>query len=110
MNVFNMASLDTPFAFRLYSWLSRYRNLDKYKIKKSGVISTEPIALDWMKDRAGLLNKYKDFKNFRVRVLDPAVDVINRTTDLTVKMKLSVPEKKLQILCLYILLKMIRLI
>lgn len=103
MNVFNMASLDTPFAFRLYSWLSRYRNLDKYKVKKSGVISTEPIALDWMKDRAGLLNKYKDFKNFRVRVLDPAVDVINRTTDLTVKYEtISAGKKVTDIVFIYI--------
>lgn len=84
MSVFNMANLDTPFAFRLYSWLSRYKNLDKYK-KNGGVITTEPISLEWMKDRAGLVNKYKDFKNFRVRVLDPAVEVINRTTDLSVK-------------------------
>lgn len=85
MNVFAMAKLDTPFAFRLYSWLSRYRKLDKYKNPKSGVISTEKISIDWMKDRSGLTGKYADFKNFRVRVLDPAVDAINRTTDLTVR-------------------------
>lgn len=38
-----------------------------------------------MKDRSGLTGKYADFKNFRVRVLNPAVDAINRTTDLTVR-------------------------
>ncbi|HDI9907500.1 TPA: replication initiation protein, partial [Escherichia coli] len=47
--------------------------------------STEKISIDWMKDRSGLTGKYADFKNFRVRVLDPAVDAINRTTDLTVR-------------------------
>ncbi|EKR4359793.1 replication initiation protein [Salmonella enterica] len=85
MNVFNMASLDTPFAFRLYSWLARYRKLDVYKNKKTGVITTQKIPLWWMKERTGLVDKYNDFKNFRVRVLEPALDVINRTTDLSVK-------------------------
>ncbi|EGB7013641.1 replication initiation protein [Salmonella enterica] len=85
MNVFAMAKLDSPFAFRLYSWLSRYRNFDKYRNPKTGVISTGNISIDWMKERAGLAGKYADFKNFRVRVLDPAVNAINRTTDLTVR-------------------------
>ncbi|HAH4691421.1 TPA: replication initiation protein [Escherichia coli] len=85
MNVFTMAKLDSPFAFRLYSWLNRYRYFDKYRNPKSGVIRTENISIDWMKERAGLAGKYADFKNFRVRVLDPAVNAINRTTDLTVR-------------------------
>ncbi|WP_416420728.1 replication initiation protein [Klebsiella variicola] len=85
MNVFAMAKLDSPFAFRLYSWLNRYRYFDKYKNSKSGVIRTENISIEWMKERAGLAGKYADFKNFRVRVLDPAVNAINRTTDLTVR-------------------------
>lgn len=85
MNVFAMAKLDSPFAFRLYSWLSRYRNFDKYRNQKTGVISTGEISIEWMKERSGLTGKYADFKNFRVRVLEPAVNAINRTTDLTVR-------------------------
>ncbi|EOG1717668.1 replication initiation protein [Salmonella enterica] len=85
MNVFTMAKLDSPFAFRLYSWLNRYRYFDKYRNPKTGLIRTESISIDWMKERAGLAGKYADFKNFRVRVLDPAVNAINRTTDLTVR-------------------------
>lgn len=85
MNVFAMAKLDSPFAFRLYSWLSRYRNFDKYRDKKTGVITTGEISIEWMKERSGLTGKYSDFKNFRVRVLGPAINAINRTTDLTVR-------------------------
>lgn len=84
MNVFAMAKLDSPFAFRLYSWLSRYRHFDKYRNPKTGVIGTGKISIEWMKERSGLTGKYADFKNFRVRVLEPAVNAINRTTDLTV--------------------------
>ncbi|KFX10734.1 Plasmid replication protein [Pectobacterium atrosepticum ICMP 1526] len=82
MNILSMVKLDTPFSFRLFSWLSRYKNLDKYK--KNGVVTTEAISIDWMKDRAGLTGRYSDFKNFRVRLIDPAIEAINRTTELSV--------------------------
>lgn len=94
MNIVSMAKLDTSFSFRLFSWLSRYRKLDKYKNDKTGVISTQKISVDWMKDRAGLTGKYTDFKNFRVRVIEPAIEAINRTTDLSVRYETVFEGKK----------------
>lgn len=83
MNIFNMTRLDSSFAFRLFSWLSKYKNLDKYKTAK-GVIKTDPISVMWMKERFGLLNRYNEYKHFKTRILDPSVESINRTTNYDV--------------------------
>lgn len=83
MNIFNMTRLDSSFAFRLFSWLSKYKNLDKYKTPK-GVIKTDPISISWMKERFGLLDKYNEYKHFKVRILEPAIASINRTTNYNV--------------------------
>ncbi|WP_407233720.1 replication initiation protein [Escherichia coli] len=83
MNLEHMVKLDTPFSFRLYSWLYKYKNLNRNK-KHSGVISTDPITIEWMKERTGLTGKYPVYKDFKKRVLDPAVDIINANTNLSV--------------------------
>ncbi|EIQ9245739.1 replication initiation protein, partial [Escherichia coli] len=83
MNLEHMVKLDTPFSFRLYSWLYKYKNLSRNK-KESGVISTDPITIEWMKERTGLTGKYPVYKDFKKRVLDPAVDIINANTNLSV--------------------------
>ena len=83
MNIFNMTRLDSSFAFRLFSWLSKYKNLDAYKMS-NGVIKTEPFSIAWMKERFGLLDKYNEYKHFKVRILEPAVESINRTTNYNV--------------------------
>ncbi|MCW2456450.1 replication initiation protein (plasmid) [Rahnella aceris] len=83
MNLENMVPLDTPFSFRLYSWLYKYKNLNKNK-NKQGVISTDPLSIEWIKERTGLKGKYPYYKDFKKRVLDPAVDMINGRTNLSV--------------------------
>lgn len=83
MNLEDMVKLDTPFSFRLYSWLYKYKNLNKNK-NAFGVISTDPFSIDWMKERTGLTGKYPIYKDFKKRVLDPAVDIINANTNLSV--------------------------
>lgn len=79
----NFSKLDSPFSFRLYSWLYRYRNLKKYT-KDNGLISTEPFEITWMKERVGLVDCYDDYRDFKKRVLEPAVVSINSNTDLSV--------------------------
>ncbi|MBD2780813.1 replication initiation protein [Xenorhabdus sp. 42] len=82
-NIENVVKLDSPFSFRLYSWLCKYRNLNKYK-NKNGLISTDPLEIAWMKERVGLINSYPDYRDFKKRVLEPAVVSINANTDLSV--------------------------
>ena len=84
MNLEDMVKLDTPFSFRLYSWLYKYKNLNKNK-NSLGIISTDPFSIDWMKERTGLTGKYPIYKDFKKRVLDPAVDIINANTNLSVR-------------------------
>jgi len=83
MNLNEIVKLDSPFAFRLYSWLYRYRNLDRYT-NSNKVITTEPLGVEWMKERSGLAGKYPQLADFRRRVLDPAIDMINAHTNLSV--------------------------
>ncbi|HHQ6539549.1 TPA: replication initiation protein [Serratia fonticola] len=83
MNLVEMVRLDSPFAFRLYSWLHKYKNLNNSR-NKSGVISTEPLLIDWMKERTGLMGKYPELADFRRRVIDPAIQMINANTKLSV--------------------------
>jgi len=83
MNLNEIVKLDSQFAYRLYSWLYRYRRLDKYTNNQK-VITTEPLGINWMKERVGLLGKYPKLTDFRTRVLDPAIDMINAHTNLSV--------------------------
>lgn len=79
-----ISRLDTPFAFRLYSWLISYKGLDRCK-RSSGVVVTDPIEIEWMKERAGLVSKtYEEYRFFRRDVLEPAIKQINAKTDISV--------------------------
>jgi plasmid replication initiation protein len=79
-----IAKLDTPFSFRLYSWLMSYKELDRCK-KANDVIVTDAIEIDWMKERAGLVGKtYQEFKFFRRDLLEPAIELINAKTDISI--------------------------
>ncbi|WP_426575346.1 replication initiation protein (plasmid) [Xenorhabdus stockiae] len=82
-NIENIVKLDSPFSFRLYSWLCKYRNLNKHK-NANGLISTDPFEIVWMKERVGLIDSYNDYRDFKKRVLEPAVVSINANTDLSV--------------------------
>lgn len=67
LNFDDLAKLDTPFSVRLYSWIACN--------KWNGNEVT--LEIEWMKNRAGLSGKYNEYKAFRVRVLQPAIDKIN---------------------------------
>ncbi|HFO2534891.1 TPA: replication initiation protein [Yersinia enterocolitica] len=77
---------DSPFALRLYSWLIKYKNLSRC-MNSDKVITTDAIDIEWMKERAGLIGKYKEYKFFKRDILEPAVNVINARTDISVLWK-----------------------
>ncbi|QOI58079.1 replication initiation protein (plasmid) [Rouxiella badensis subsp. acadiensis] len=95
MNLNELVKLDTQFAFRLYSWLYRYRRLDKYT-NSQRVITTEPFGIEWMKERVGLTGKYPKLTDFRNRVLDPAIDMINAHTNLSVSYEMEKKGKQVR--------------
>ncbi|TNV16113.1 replication initiation protein [Buttiauxella sp. B2] len=79
-----ISKLDTPFSFRLYSWLMSYKELDRCK-RNNGLIVTDAIDIDWMKERAGIVSKtYEEFKFFRRDLLEPAIKQINAKTDISI--------------------------
>lgn len=79
----HVSRLDTPFAFRLYSWLVKFRNLARNS-RQNGIIETDPFEIDWMKERTGLVGKYEEYRFFKRDVLVPAVERINANTDISV--------------------------
>lgn len=102
INLIDMVKLDSPFAFRLYTWLFKYINLKAFR-NADGVVSTAPLQIDWMKERTGLAGKYPQYKEFKRRVLDPAIDVINAHTRLSVTYEPVKQGRNVQaIICSYI--------
>lgn len=81
LNFQYVSQLSTPFAFRLYQWLSKARNLHKHK--RGEAVEVE-LNLDWMKSVAGLDGKYSRWGDFKDRVIHPAVNQINAKSDLSV--------------------------
>lgn len=81
LDFLNLAKLDTPFSIRLYGWLVKARNLNRYK-----KFDTIEITLDicWMREKANLQGKYKDYRDFRQKLLQPSIDRINASTDISV--------------------------
>jgi plasmid replication initiation protein len=76
----NIAMLDTPFAVRLYYWLSQSKSI---KNKKQGPATTT-LDIDWMKKKAGIDGKYTDYRTFRRKMIEPSISKINSKTDLSV--------------------------
>ncbi len=77
----NLAKLDSTFSMRLYSWLVKPRNL---KGRKSSVPIEVVFDLGWMREKTGLAGKYEDYRDFRQKLLEPAIDRINLNTDISV--------------------------
>ena len=70
------AGLNSVYAIRLYELL----------IKWKSVKSTPILKIDDFRKQLGLgINEYKQMNNFKARVLDIALDQINKNTDITVK-------------------------
>lgn len=76
------ANLNSPFSFRLYQWLIKVKNL-KNNRNKSDVISVV-LDISWMKERSGNVNSYPQWRDYKDRVIVPAVEQINSKTDISV--------------------------
>ena len=77
--------LNTPFSFRLYQWLIKYKNLESHK-NEVGAIELD-LTLEEMKQRANLVGSYERWDVFKTKVIDPAVEKINERTDISVSWK-----------------------
>jgi plasmid replication initiation protein len=75
------AKLNTPFSFRLYQWLKKIEKLDSPQAHKTKSITLE---INWMKTQSQLNGQYPIWKDFKNRVIEPAIDKINSNTDLSV--------------------------
>ena len=74
-----VSRLNTPFSFRLYQWLTR-----EYKLESGGYYDLT-MTLEQIKQTAGFGNKaYPQWRDFKSRVIQPAVDAINQRTNLSV--------------------------
>jgi plasmid replication initiation protein len=81
LDFINLARLDTPFSIRLYSWLVKARNLTRYR--SYGTIEVT-LEIEWMREKANLQGKYQDYRDFRQKLLQPSLDRINASTDISV--------------------------
>lgn len=75
------AKLNTPFSFRLYQWLIKAKNLDN---SKEGHSVQVVLDIDWIKSQAGLQGKHERWSKFSEKVIQPAVELINAKTDISV--------------------------
>ena len=76
------SKLNSPFSFRLYQWLIKVKNL-KNNRNKSDVISVV-LDISWMKERSGNANSYPQWRDYKDRVIAPAIEQINSKTDISV--------------------------
>ncbi|MEZ8196962.1 replication initiation protein [Vibrio cortegadensis] len=75
------SKLNTPFSFRLYQWLNKAKYLYN---SKDGSTTYVVLEVDWMKSQAGLEGKHRAWGKFRDKVIQPSIDKINASTDLSV--------------------------
>ncbi|WP_299011722.1 replication initiation protein [uncultured Shewanella sp.] len=85
----NIAALNTSFSVRLYYWLSKAKN-----INNNNDVVELILDVEWIKIRAGLKNLYSDFRIFRRKLIEPAIENINRETDLTIRFETIKQGKK----------------
>jgi len=84
-----VSRLPTPFSFRLYQWLTR-----EYKMK-NGRCYDLTIPLETIKKRAGFAETaYPQWRDFKSRVIQPAVDAINQKTNLSVSYSVATKGNK----------------
>jgi plasmid replication initiation protein len=75
-----VSRLNTPFSYRLYQWLMKAKKLDKAKDGESIVVELE---INWIKEQAGFNGLYNRWVHFRDRVIQPAVDLLNSKSDIS---------------------------
>lgn len=72
------AQLKSTYSVRLYELLIQWKSMKK----------TPPIDLDTFREQLGIgINEYQRMGNFKLRVLDPAIEEINEKTDIKTKYK-----------------------
>lgn len=70
------SGLNSVYALRLYELLIKWKSLKK----------TNVFEINAFRNQLGLgVNEYKQMNNFKARVLEVAIDQINKNTDITVK-------------------------
>ena len=70
-----VVGLQSEYALRLYELIIQWRTVGK----------TNPISLEQLREKLGLVDEYKRIEAFKRRVLDLAVKQINQHTDITVE-------------------------
>lgn len=80
----NIKGLNTLYSFRLYQLLKQKEKFLNHK--RNGRVVVE-LKLEWMKGIAGLQNSYQDWREFKRRVIVPALKKINYNTDIDVVFK-----------------------
>ncbi|TMP04872.1 RepA [Pseudoalteromonas sp. S3178] len=80
----NTVKLNSLASFRLYALLNEVRNYKNYKRRGSVVVS---FQLPEMKQKLFLSESYGAWRDFKSRVLLPAIDKINAHTDIRVTFK-----------------------
>jgi|GEM_PF-642892 len=84
-----VSRLNTPFSFRLYQWLTR-----EYKTEKGGYYDLT-MTLESIKQSAGFSEKaYPQWRDFKSRVIQPAIDAINQRTNLSISYTVKTKGKK----------------
>lgn len=69
----HVAQLSSSYAIRLYELLIQWRER-----------GTRTVELDWLRERFDLQGKYANIRDFKARILKPAVQQINAHSDLWV--------------------------
>ena len=65
--------LPNAYSIQIFELLAQYKS-----------IGNRTIDIQWLREKLGLGTKYKEMKNFKVRVIEPSIKAINECTDLTV--------------------------
>jgi plasmid replication initiation protein len=83
--LYNILALNTKYSITVYELLKSYQ----YKKEKD-------IDIEELKELLGATTStYKNYKNFRIKVLEPTIDDINLNTDLDVSYKCLDSKKKI---------------
>lgn len=70
----HVVQMSSIYAIRVYELLVQWRDS-----------KTRTVELDWLRERLDLGDKYPSIRDFKRRVLDPAIEQINAHSDLWVK-------------------------
>ncbi|KAB7893287.1 replication initiation protein [Rouxiella badensis] len=81
INFNSITKLESPFSLRLYSWLIKNKNIN---VRNNNKVIDVVLEITWMREMVALVGKYKDYRDFRQKLLEPAIDRINAHTDISV--------------------------